>query len=156
LIQINDSRRDPHYGGSAMTTHTESDADALPIIMVAVRDNALREAIGFSLAAEGYQVRLFSSGEDLLAAEGLADVACFVVNQRLPKMTGLSVIETVAERGLSGRAVVLTTRTTEHLRTTCRRLGVPILEKPILGESLNACIRGLLAHPAEALESAIR
>lgn len=130
-----------------MTTSAKNGADASPIIMVAVRDTALREAIGFSLAAEGYEVRLFSSGEDLLAAEGLADVACFVVNHRLPKMAGLSVIEAISRDGFSGRCVLLTTRSTELLRAACGRLGVPILEKPLLGESLNACIRGLLARP---------
>ena len=44
--------------------------------------------------------------------------------------------------------MVITTRPAAALRETCWNMGVPIVEKPLLGESLNACIRGLLAKPA--------
>jgi FixJ family two-component response regulator len=121
---------------------------ALPTVLVAEVDTALREAIGFSLAAEGYEVSLFDSGEELLAAENLRDAACIVVNHRLPKMSGLGLIEAIAERRLPGRCILTATRSTPHMREVCRRLGVPILEKPLLGQSLSACIRGLLARPA--------
>jgi len=121
---------------------------ALPTILVVEGDTALREAIGFSLAAEGYEVRLFRSGEELLAADCLEDAACFVVNHRLAKMSGLGVIEAIAQLGLPGRCILTTTRPTPHMREVCGRLGVPIMEKPLLGQSLSACIRGLLARPA--------
>lgn len=120
---------------------------SLLIVAVVEDDAALREAIRFSLATEGYPVRHFASGEDLLAAEDLAAVACFVVDQRLPGMDGLPLIEELQRRGVEGRAVLITTRPDPAMREACWALGVPIVEKPILGESLNACIRGLLAKP---------
>ena len=123
----------------------------LPVVAVVEDDAALREAIGFSLEAEGYPVRRYASAEDLLAAEGLGDVGCFVIDEKLPNLNGLSAIQELQRRGISGRLVVITTRPPPALREACWALGVPIVEKPLLGESLNACIRGLLARPSAAV-----
>lgn len=120
----------------------------LPVIAVVEDDAPLREAIGFSLEAEGYPVRCYTSAEALLAAKGLGEVGCFVIDEKLPKLNGLSAIQELQRRGISGRLVVITTRPPPVLREACWALGVPIVEKPLLGESLNACIRGLLARPS--------
>lgn len=119
----------------------------MPIVTIVEDDAPLRAAIGFSLATEGYPVRAFDSGEALLAANDLESVSCFVIDQKLPGMEGMPLIEELQRRGLKARAVMITTRPSPALRETCWALGVPIVEKPILGESLNACIRGLLARP---------
>lgn len=119
----------------------------MPIVAVVEDDAPLRAAIGFSLTTEGYPVRMFESGETLLAVDGLEGVSCFVVDQQLPGMEGLALVEELQRRGLKARAVMITTRPSPALREACWALGVPIVEKPILGESLNACIRGLLARP---------
>ena len=120
----------------------------LPAVAVVEDDTALLEAIRFSLTVEGYPVVAFETGEALLAADGLDEIGCFVIDERLPGLNGLPVIEELQRRGLKGRSVVITTRPSADLREACWVLGVPIVEKPILGESLNACIRGLLAQPA--------
>lgn len=117
------------------------------VVAVVEDDAALLRAIPFALEAEGYAVRAFDSGADLLAAEGLEEVACFVVDYNLPDLEGLRVIEELQQRELKARFVVITTNPPADLREACWVLGVPIVEKPLLGESLNACIRGLLAKP---------
>ncbi|HEX5775157.1 MAG TPA: response regulator [Caulobacteraceae bacterium] len=122
-----------------------SHARRLSIVAVVEDDPPLLEAIRFSLSAEGYPVRLYDSGEALLAADGLDEVSCFVIDHRLPGIAGMALIEELQRRGLKGRVVMITTRPSANLREACWALGVPIVEKPILGESLNACIRGLLA-----------
>lgn len=119
----------------------------LPVVAIVEDDAALRRAIGFSLAAEGYPIRAYGSAEELLAAGHLEDVACFVVDQSLPKADGLNLLRKLRRRSVPGRAVLITTYPPTPLRNACRALGVPIVEKPLLGESLNACIRGLLAVP---------
>lgn len=120
---------------------------ALPTVAVVEDDPGLREAIRFALDAEGYPVRIFKSGEDLLEAGDLDQVGCFVFDQRLPGMDGLPLAKELHSRGAVARCVIITTRPSPELRQECWALGVPIVEKPILGESLNACIRGLLAKP---------
>ena len=120
----------------------------MPSVAVVEDDTPLLAAIRFALAAEGYPVAGYENGEDLLSADGLGEVGCFVIDQRLPGMDGLRLVEELQRRGVAGRFVIITTRPTADLREACWALGVPIVEKPILGESLNACIRGLLAKPA--------
>jgi FixJ family two-component response regulator len=115
----------------------------LPIAVIA-DDKPLRESIGFSLAAEGYPVRAFETGDDLLAARELGEVSCFVIDQR-PGIDVLAIMKRLEDAGAQGRAVVIATRPSLDLRDACWGLGVPIVEKPIFGETLNACIRGLLA-----------
>lgn len=146
----------PIKDGAGAARHKPSMAYAhfLPIIAVVEDDDALREAIGFSLEVEGYPVRRYDSAEGLLGAEGLREVACFVIDQKLPHLDGLAAIRELARRGLEGRPVVITTRPPAALREACWTLGVPIVEKPLLGESLNACIRALLARPAGAAGAA--
>jgi len=122
-------------------------ARSLPVVAVVADDAPLREAICFSLIAEGYPILPFENGEALLKVGGLNDVGCFVIDQR-PGIDAVGLIERLQSAGLKGRPVVIATRPTPAVREACWRLGVPIVEKPILDESLNACIRGLLARPA--------
>ena len=121
-----------------------------PVIAIVEDDAAVRQAISFSLMSEGYPVRTFHDAETLLAADDLGQVGCFVVDQQLPRAQGLATLQELQRRGLPGRAVLITTRPPESLRKACWDMGVPIVEKPLLGESLNACIRGLLARPSSS------
>jgi two-component system response regulator QseB len=73
--------------------------------------------------------------------------SCFVVDQQLPDGDGIDLITELRRRGLASAAIMITTNPDAKSRAACRALGVPIVEKPLLGESLNACIRGILARP---------
>ena len=117
----------------------------LPAVAVVAADAALREAICFALEAEGYATRSFESGEAVLSSGGLNDVACCVIDDRAG-VDAVRLIEDLEAAGERTSAVVLATRPDGQLRAACWRLGVPIVEKPILGDSLNACVRGLLAR----------
>jgi len=132
---------------SAMSRPPPPAERPLPQIAIVEDDTALRDAIAFSLTAEGYSVRLFEAAEELRAEKALDDIACFVIDQKLPGMAGLPLIQELSRRGDAARCVLITTRPEAAVREACWALGVPIVEKPILGESLNACIRGLLARP---------
>lgn len=116
----------------------------LPAIAVVAADAALREAICFALGAEGYATRPFESGKDALSANDLNELACYVIDNQAG-VDAIGLIEQIEASGSTACAVVLATRPDSQLRDSCWRLGVPIVEKPILGDSLNACVRGLLA-----------
>lgn len=111
-------------------------------------DVDLLDAIRFSLIAEGYSVRAHETAQDMLGDPQLADTTCFVIDQKLPDRDGIDLITELRNRGLAGAAIMITTNPDARARAACRALGVPIVEKPLLGESLNACIRGILARPA--------
>lgn len=121
--------------------------DGKPVVAVVEDDAPLLGAIRFALEAEGFGVRAYESGEDLLAAEGLCEIVCFVVDHKLPKLDGLRVIEALKDRGCPGKALMITTRPAADLREACWVLGTPIVEKPLLGEALSAAIVALLSPP---------
>lgn len=127
-----------------MPRQKPSSCRSLPIVAVMADDKALRNSIGFSLAVEGYPVRAFTTADDLLASRELGDIGCFVIDQR-PDIDAVAIIERLEDAGARGQTMVIATRPAPALRDACWGLGVPIVEKPILGETLNACIRGLLA-----------
>lgn len=130
-----------------MTRSHPNSRRELPAICIVEDDAPLREAISFSLAAEGYRVRAFRTGEEFLAAEDLEDAGCLVIDRNLPDLGGLEVIEALRRRGCETPSVMITTAPGDALLDACWRLGVPVVEKPLLGDSLNSCIRGLLAQP---------
>jgi FixJ family two-component response regulator len=111
-------------------------------------DVDLLDAIRFSLIAEGYSVRAHETAKAMLDDPELDATSCFVVDQKLPDSDGIDVITELRRRGLAGSAIMITTNPDSRARAACRALGVPIVEKPLLGESLNACIRGILARPS--------
>lgn len=128
---------------------SRSSASILPRQQVSVlEDDAdLLDAIRFSLLAEGYQVRAHKTARAMFGDPELGATTCFVVDRQLPDADGVDVIEELRRRGLSGAIIVITTNPDARTRAACRALGAPIVEKPLLGESLNACIRGILARP---------
>ena len=117
-------------------------------VSVVEDDVDLLDAIRFSLAAEGYKVKAHESARAMLADPELDATTCFVIDQGLPDGDGIDLITELRRRGLGGAAIMITTNPDARSRAACRALGVPIVEKPLLGESLNACIRGILARPA--------
>jgi len=116
-------------------------------ISIVEDDVDLLDAIRFSLLAEGYTVRAYETARALLADADMAQTTCFVVDQQLPDGDGVDLIAELRRRGLASAAIMITTNPDAKSRAACRALGVPIVEKPLLGESLNACIRGILARP---------
>jgi two-component system OmpR family response regulator len=118
------------------------------LVSIVEDDVDLLDAIRFSLIAEGYGVRAHETARGMLDDPELTDITCFVVDQNLPDGDGVDLIAELRHRGLAGAAIMITTNPDARARAACRALGVPIVEKPLLGESLNACIRGILARPS--------
>lgn len=117
------------------------------LVSIVEDDVDLLDAIRFSLSAEGYTVRAHETAKDMLGDPELAATTCFVVDQKLPDGDGIDLLTELRRRGLAAAAIMITTNPDARARAACRALGVPIVEKPLLGESLNACIRGILARP---------
>ncbi|HET9536942.1 MAG TPA: response regulator, partial [Mesorhizobium sp.] len=61
------------------------DASELNLTVVVVEDDeAVRDSLKFSLVIEGFAVRAFSSGPQLLAEPSLSPGDCYVVDQNMP------------------------------------------------------------------------
>ena len=117
----------------------------VPTVLVVDDDPAVRNSLKFMLGVEGFQVRTYQDAEELLQAHELPDDACLVVDQILPGMTGLDVIDALRLREGSFPAILITTHLTGPLRKRAAGLGVQIIPKPLLDDVLVKAIQEALA-----------
>lgn len=123
-------------------------ATSQSLIFVVDDDPAVRAALAFALELEGFDVEAFASGEALLLAHLPRDHACLVLDERLPGASGLETLRQLRSRGVNLPAIFITSHPNPHFRRQAAAAGVPILEKPLLGDGLMTSIREALAPPA--------
>jgi two-component system, LuxR family, response regulator FixJ len=114
------------------------------VVMVIDDDLAVRNSLKFSLEVEGFTVRIYATGAELMSAEDLALSRCFVVDQNMPGIKGLDLIALLRARHLSAPAILITSHPGRPLRERAREVSVPIVEKPLLGNVLVDKIRDLV------------
>ncbi|MDO8981466.1 MAG: response regulator [Afipia sp.] len=110
----------------------QMDIAAPKTILVVDDDAALRNSLEFSLGIEGYDVRAYASGSALLAEDNFPESGCMIIDQRLPDIQGLKLIDVLRERAIMLPAILVTTHPTRALRRYAAEANVPIVEKPFL------------------------
>lgn len=116
--------------------------------MVAVVDDdpAVRSSLQFSLEIEGYEVRIFSDGAELLIDPKIARFACLIVDQNLPALNGLELARLLRARSVLSPVILITSQPSESLRQRALAAGIPIVEKPLLGNALVDTIQSVVGH----------
>jgi FixJ family two-component response regulator len=108
------------------------DRDSASIVAVIDDDNDVGDVLGGLLETMGYQVETYRSGMELLSDAKLDRLACLVVDQNMPRMTGLEMIERLSERGVSIPALLITGIHDAEVERKAATLGVmTVLEKPM-------------------------
>ncbi|MGH6970522.1 MAG: response regulator [Caulobacteraceae bacterium] len=110
-------------------------------------DRAVRHSLCFALEAQGYRVAAFARAQEAIdsARSRLAD--CFLIDYALPDRDGLAMLETLRRRGLTCPAIVIASNPSARCRAQARKAGAPLVEKPLMGETLHELIADLLATP---------
>jgi FixJ family two-component response regulator len=116
-------------------------ATPLPVVAVVDDDPAVCNSLKFSLELEGFKVRTFAGGADLLRARDIGACDCFVVDQKMPGMTGLELIGTLRDRDIAAPAILIISQPSAALSARAAKANIPIVEKPFLGNALLDCIR---------------
>ena len=119
-----------------------------PVIVVVDDDVAVRNSLKFLLEIEGYVVRTFADGADLLDAQDLPASACLIVDQNLPGLNGLEIVDQLRARRYCAPAILITTNPSPALRENARRAGVAIVEKPLLENVLIDRVRTTISRPS--------
>jgi two-component system response regulator FixJ len=130
-----------------MLNATHEPTVANPLIIVVDDDAAVRGSLKFALEIEGFVVRTYAKGDDLMSDAALSDCACLVIDQKLPGMTGMDVVAALRNRRIAMPAILITSHPTITLQERAAQAGVPIVEKPLLGNALIDRVRATVANP---------
>ena len=120
-------------------------AAPIPIIAVVDDDPAVCNSLKFSLELEGFAVRAYRSGAEFLAASDFRDCKCFVIDQRMPAMSGMELIAELRRRNVSAPAILIISQPNRVLSARAAEAHVPIIEKPLLSNALVDKIREVCA-----------
>jgi FixJ family two-component response regulator len=113
-------------------------------VVIVDDDPAVCAALAFALELEGFEVEGLASGEALLRHTLPLLDACLVVDERLPGLSGLDALLQLRARHVTLPALLMTSHPNFALRAAAQAAGVPILEKPLLGDVLSNAIRAAL------------
>jgi len=120
-------------------------AAPIPLIAVVDDDLAVCNSLKFSLELEGFAVRAYRSGAEFLAAGNFGDCSCFIIDQRMPGMSGMELIAELRERKVSIPAILVISQPNKVLSARAAEAQVPIIEKPLLCNALVDKIREVCA-----------
>ena len=107
-------------------------------------DPAVRSSLQFCLEIEGFIVRTYSSGPDLLGDGDIPESGCLVIDYRLPSMNGLDLLSELRRRKVMLPAFLVTTNPSMSVRAQTAAAGAVLIEKPLLNEALFDGIRAAM------------
>ena len=116
-----------------------------PAIILVDKDPALRSALEFSFRLDGFRVCAFESGEALLAG-AVPTAGCLVVDYDLPGMNGLQLIDQLRRRAAEFPMVLVGTQPTRAVRAAADAASVPIVEKPLMSDTLLTTVQRVIAE----------
>jgi FixJ family two-component response regulator len=115
------------------------------VIAVVDHDTAVRASLQFALEAEGFGVRAYPDAQAMLAAGHFTDYRCVIVDQDLRTMTGLDLVARLRNQSVAVPVILITSHPSAVLRGRAEQAGVPIVEKPLLGNALVDKVRLMVA-----------
>ncbi len=140
IIVFSDNRRPICLRATVDSMRTTSETKP-PLVIVVDDDPAVCGSLKFSLELEGFTVRTYGSGSELLHADDFHACKCFVIDQRMPAMAGMELIAKLRDQRILTPAILIISHPSAALRARAATAGVPIVEKPLLNNTLVDRIR---------------
>jgi len=104
----------------------------LNIVAIVDDDGDVRDVLDALLEQAGHSVRTYNSGQQFLDDTDINDVACLVVDQKMPGMTGLDLLRALDASGRTIPSLLITGAPDPVLTEKARALGaIDVLSKPI-------------------------
>jgi len=122
-----------------------SPSSAKPAVFVVDDDLGVLSSLRFLLETDGFDVTAFRSGAALLNAVASDGADCFVVDYKMPNMSGLDLAGHLRSRDIVTPIILITGYPDENILAKAAAAGIHhVLLKPHLEESLVNCIRGAI------------
>jgi FixJ family two-component response regulator len=108
------------------------DRNSAAVVAVIDDDDDVGDVLRGLLETVGYQVETYRSGSQFLADASPERVACLVVDQNMPRMTGLDMVAQLVDRGIAIPTLLITGSNDAEIARQASSLGVmTVLEKPM-------------------------
>ena len=115
------------------------------LIAVVDDDEAIREATESLIRSVGFRAAVFASAEDFLRSSQLQDIACVIVDVRMPGMSGLELQRQLATAHYAIPIIFITAHGDAEARAQALRAGaVDFLDKPFSDEVLLQAVQAAL------------
>ncbi len=100
-------------------------------------DDEVRDVLRMLLETAGHDVETFKSGAQFLEIAAFERMACLVVDQKMPRMTGVELLQELDRRGLQIPALLITGAHDPEVARTASMIGaMTVLEKPMSPQEL--------------------
>ena len=108
------------------------------VVLVVDDDAGVRDSLKFTLEVEGFEVRTYSSAQELLNETSLPVLSCLVTDYHMPAMNGLELVAQLRDRRVSIPAILITSLADENLRRRAVEDGISLVEKPVFGALMDS------------------
>ena len=109
----------------------------LPVVYVVDDDEAVRDSTRVVLESYGMNVRTFGSANAFLSEVEDAPTGCLLLDQHMPEMTGLEMLEVLRASRKALPVIMITARSDAGFRERALRAGaVALLDKPVADDDL--------------------
>jgi two-component system, LuxR family, response regulator FixJ len=115
----------------------QSDPAPKPLIVIVDDDAAVRHSLNFALELEGYAVRTYANGDELLWSAYLIRPDCLLIDYKLTDMTAFDLLRMLREKKIDSPAILMTSHPSIHVCEQAIRYAIPIIEKPFFGSLLD-------------------
>ena len=124
-------------------------------VFVVDDDASVRDSLGLMLGLAGYTAGRFSDAESFLAAYEESWAGCVVADLRLPRLSGVELLERMRERGSALPFVIITAHgDVPAARSAFRAQAVDFIEKPFDDVQLMHAIRTAFALEERRIDKA--
>jgi two-component system, chemotaxis family, CheB/CheR fusion protein len=136
-------------GPTADVAGNEAVADeSAATVFVVDDDRAIRAAMRDFLAGHGWNIEIFTDGEAFLAAYRPRPKACLIIDERIPGLSGIELLQRLRAEGHGLPAIMVTGHGDVRIAVQAMKAGaVDFLEKPVDRDELLASITRVLEEP---------
>jgi two-component system response regulator FixJ len=120
-------------------------ATSTPVVYVVDDDTDVLGSLQFLLETDGFDVQTFRSGPALLNQKIAGKVDCFVIDYKMPTMSGIDLASRLRNRHAGTPIILITGYPDESIWEKAAAAGIRhVLLKPHLEENLVSRIRGAI------------
>lgn len=112
-------------------------------------DELVAESLQTLLETFGFNVQSYTSGAEFLADERGRLAGCLLIDQHMPGISGLDVVDSLRKQGILIPTILISGRLDGGVRRRAARLVIrELLDKPVAADRLVELIRTMLADVA--------